>query len=130
MKGIFSIIISFAILFTSMGFTFSSHYCGGEKQKSAFNIGVTDVSCGMETKSNTSSKLKSNCCKDEYQKIQIDDDYTQQNVKIDLHPNFIVAFVATYFNLFENNAVQKKYALYNPPPLIRDIPIMVQSFLI
>ena len=113
-----------------MGFTFSSHYCGGKKQKTLFNIGVTDVSCGIESETDTCSKLKSNCCKDEYQKIQIDDDYTQQSVKIDLQPTFIIAFFATYFNLSDNNKVQNNFALYNPPPLIRDIPILIQSFLI
>lgn len=44
MNKIFSVILGFVILITSMGFTVSSHVCGGKKVKTVVSVGATDVS--------------------------------------------------------------------------------------
>ena len=65
MSKIFSVILSFVILITSMGFTVSSHICGGKKVKTVLSVGAADVSCGMEKNENncaTKKQMKPNCC--------------------------------------------------------------------
>jgi len=134
MKKIFSVILSLVILVTSMGFTVSSHICGGKKVKTELSIGATDVSCGMEKNTNncTSNKqMKSNCCKDEYQLIQNDEDFSQQITHFDFSPDFLIAFITSYVELFENETTEIDFfANHSPPPLIKDIPVLIQSFLI
>jgi hypothetical protein len=130
----FSVILSLVILATSMGFTVSSHICGGKKVKTELSIGATDVSCGMEKNANncTSKKqMKPDCCKDEVQLIQNDKDYTQRLISFDFSPNFLIAFITSYVKLFENETTEIDFFLdYSPPPLIKDIPVLIQSFLI
>jgi len=134
MNKIFSVILSLVILTTSMGFTVSSHICGGKKVKTVFSVGVADVSCGMEKKANDCSskkQMKKNCCEDEVQLIQNDKDYIQQITNFDFSPNFLIAFVTTYVELFENETTEIDFfSDHSPPPLIRDIPVLIQSFLI
>jgi len=117
-----------------MGFTVSSHICGGKKVKTVFSVGVADVSCGMEKKANDCSskkQMKKNCCEDEVQLIQNDKDYIQQITNFDFSPNFLIAFVTTYVELFENETTEIDFfSDHSPPPLIRDIPVLIQSFLI
>lgn len=135
MKKIFSIILSLVILFTSMGFTVSSHICGGKRVETVLNIGITDVSCGME---NTSQKkcadekqMKSNCCQDEFQKIQINDNYTKITSFEHFSPSFTIAFVAILVDLLPNvKTPHLFFKNYLPPPLVKDIKVLVQSFLI
>ena len=135
MKKIFLVILSFVILFASMGFTVSSHICGGKRVKTVLNIGHSDVSCGMENTSNKKcadeKQMKSNCCQDEFQKIQLNDNYTPTVSFKHFSPDFTVVFVAILFDLLPNANVQPFFFKnYLPPPLVKDIKVLVQSFLI
>ncbi|PCJ23027.1 MAG: hypothetical protein COA97_12545 [Flavobacteriales bacterium] len=117
-----------------MGFTVSSHICGGKKVKTVFSMSNADVSCGMEEveiKCDTETQIKSNCCKDEFRLMQIDADYTQQLTRIDFSNDFLIAFAGVYFDLFKNTTTDKDFFNnHSPPPLIKDIPVLIQSFLI
>ena len=117
-----------------MGFTISSHDCGGKRVKTVLNIGHADVGCGMaENPKNCSDEeeMASDCCKNGFQNIQIEDDYTSQVSAIDFSTDFVVAFVATYFNLFQTiETEQDLFVNCSPPPLIKDIPVLVQAFLL
>lgn len=134
MKKILSVILSVVILFVSMGFTVSSHKCGGKRVKTVLNIGNADVSCGMETTKKDCSddkQMNSNCCQDQFQKIQLNDDYTQVISFKNFTPDFTVIFVAILFNILPTENVQTfSFKDYLPPPLIKDIKVLVQSFLI
>jgi hypothetical protein len=134
MKTIFSLILSLVILITSMGFTVSSHVCGGKKVKSVVSLGTADVSCGMEKKANNCSTkpiMKDNCCEDEFKLIQNDEDFTQQVTSVDFSPHFLIAFVISYVELFDNETTETDFfADHSPPPLIKDIPVLMQTFLI
>ena len=134
MKKIFSVILSLVILFTSMGFTLSSHKCGGKRVKTVLNIGNADVSCGMETTKKGCSddkQMNSNCCQDEFQKIQLNDNFTKTVSFEKLSPNFTVVFVSILFDLLPTvNTQSFFFKNYLPPPLVKDIKVLVQSFLI
>ncbi|MBL4668450.1 MAG: hypothetical protein JKY30_04225, partial [Flavobacteriales bacterium] len=96
--------------------------------------GSADVSCGMEKNANncaTEKETKPNCCQDEFELIQNDEDYTQQQLKVDFSNNFLIVFIASYVELFQTEATDVDFFTdHSPPPLIRDIPVLVQSFLI
>ena len=134
MKKIFSVILSLVILITSMGFTVSTHICGGKKVKTVLGIGAADVSCGMEKNANncaSKKQMNANCCQDEFQLIQNDEDYTQQVIDFELSPDFFFAFVTSYVELFyAENLEYDFFTDHSPPPLIKDIPVLIQSFLI
>ncbi len=134
MKKFFSVILSLVFLMTSMGFTVSSHICGGKRVKTVVSMSVADVSCGMEkTRNNCASgeQMRSNCCQDEFLLMQLEENYTQQLTEVDFSNDFLVAFVVAYFDLIENTIAKKDlFHDLSPPPLIRDIPVFVQSFLI
>ncbi len=135
MKKIFSAILSLVILFTSMGFTVSSHECGGKRVKTVLSIGNANVSCGMETTTgdceSSTKKMKANCCKDEFQKIQLNDDYTQTTTFVHFSPDFTTVFAAILFDLLPNVSTQSFFFKnYLPPPLVKDIKVLVKSFLI
>ncbi len=134
MKKVFSVILSLVILVTSMGFTVSSHICGGKRVKTEFGLTTIDVSCGMEKKVSSCAseeQMKPNCCKDEFQLIQIEEDYTQQLTKINFSLDFFIAFATSYIELLHNETTEIDFFTdHSPPPLIRNIPVLVQSFLI
>jgi len=117
-----------------MGFTVSSHICGGHKVKSVISIGNADVSCGMEKKKSdceTKSLMKDDCCQDEFQLIQNDENYTQQVTDFDFSNDFLIAFVTSYVELLETETTEVDFFTdHSPPPLIKDIPVLIQSFLI
>jgi hypothetical protein len=134
MKQFLSVILSLVVLITSMGFTVSSHMCGGKKVKTVLSIGSSDVSCGMEKNRNncaTGQQMRDDCCQDEFQIIQNDEDYTQQITDFDFSADFFIAFVTSYVELFQTETTEIDFFTdHSPPPLIKDIPVLIQSFLI
>ena len=117
-----------------MGFTLSSHFCGGKRVKTELTLFNNDVSCGMEETTNScesKEQMKANCCQNEFQKIQLEDEYNLQQIQIKLSSDFVFAFVVTYLDL-ALYSLSEYYVFqdHSPPPIIRDIPVLVQSFLI
>lgn len=119
---------------TSMGFTVSTHFCKGKKVKMGISIGPSDVTCGMEKNDNncaSSKQMKPNCCKNEVELIQSDEDYTQPLTEFDFNTHYLIAFVIAYVELLEHKSVNLDYIEdTSPPNLIRDIPVLNQTFLI
>jgi hypothetical protein len=71
------------------------------------------------------------CCENQYQSLDIDDDYKrtifQSNVNIDFIASFIVSFFQV--SLFSENK-ENQYANYLPPLLECDVTVLHQVFLI
>ena len=126
--------MAFVVLFTSAGFTVASHSCGGEVVKTALSLGNTDISCGMENEDmvcETEEELKSNCCHNEFQQIQLDEEFTLKVNTENVNPQFLVSFLSVHFNPFQlEKLIADNFSDRAPPRLIRDIPLEVQSFLI
>lgn len=133
MKQVISFILSFVILFTSMGFTLSSHYCGGKKVKTVLNLGKSDVSCGMKDvikECSNHKQFKKKCCQNEFQKIQVEDDYTPQVADYNLETKFVSIFLYITSNILNVELEEDTFNNHSPPILVRNIPILIQSFLI
>ena len=126
--------MAFVVLFSTMSFTISEHYCGEMLVDSA--LFSKAESCGMEMQKPAPlegcSIQKESCCNNVLVQIE-----GQSELKTNLsdlsHEQevFIALYIDSYLNLFEgldNNIVPFRY--YSPPLLIRDIQLLDEVFLI
>ncbi|WP_179354332.1 HYC_CC_PP family protein [Winogradskyella vidalii] len=130
---IMSLSMAFVVLFSTMSFTLSMHYCGDTLVETAMFHKAEG--CGMEM-DNPSTKgcsiTKKNCCNDE--QLVVDGQYELQLQvdKISLEQQvFIASFVYTYINLFEgldNNV--SSFEEYEPPLVIKEIFKIDETYLI
>lgn len=124
------------VLFSTMSFSVDMHYCGDHLVDFSFTEKVD--TCIMRAEMSKSSsecaimKMEMDCCSDAEVVIK-----GQDNLKISLdqltfgQQLFVVSFTCSYINLFEGNDENIiPFKDYSPPPLIRDIQILDQTFLI
>lgn len=133
-RKISAIVMAFVVLLSTMSFTISQHYCGGEIVDSALFSKVDACSMDMQKTSseNDSCDNDNNCCKDIIKHIE-----GQSDLKVDFsslnyeQQVFVAFFVYSYINLFEGlkeNIIPFKY--YTTPFLVTDILVLDQVFLI
>lgn len=133
-KKISAIFMAFVVLFSTMSFTISEHYCGDLLIDSA--LFSKAESCGMEMQKPSPTEdcsiNKDNCCSDVVMQFE-----GQTNLKTDFtnlsfeQQVFLTSFTYSYLNLFEGldeNIVPFKG--YSPPLLVKDIQTLDQVFLI
>ena len=142
MKQVFhkitSFLMAFVVLFSTMSFTISEHYCGEILVDTA--IFHKAKSCGMDAANlqteNTSDEdcsiKKKNCCSEKETVIDGQDELKLSLDHFSLDKQLIVAsFVYTYLNLFEGleeNVIP--FQDYSPPVVVKDILLLDESFLI
>jgi hypothetical protein len=140
-KNAISIFLAMLILISNMGFTFATHYCGGQAVKSELGIGDHhSLDCGMTTmdvKKEKSSDglqyLAEDCCHNVAFEIVIKDDYQFSVENLTLTPHFTIALFSCFFDFDISELSQQltEYIDYTPPPLIKqDVQVLFQSFLI
>ena len=126
--------MTFVVVFSTMSFTISEHYCGDHLVDSA--LFSKAESCGMEMQKPSPTKdcslKKDNCCSDIIKQIEgqgeLKIDFTSLNFEQQV---FVASFVYSYINLFEGldkNVVPFKN--YSPPLIVTDIQVLDQVFLI
>lgn len=129
-----AILMAFVVLFSTMSFSISEHYCGDHLVDSS--LFSKAESCGMEMGNPVPPKdcsiQKDDCCSDIIKQIE-----GQTNLKTGVsnlnfeQQLFVASFVYTSINLFEGlatNIVPFKY--YSPPLLVKDIQVLDEVFLI
>ena len=136
MKRLSAILLSLIMLFSSMGITYSTHYCMGRAVESKLMIGEHDLSCGMSEMDNACDSevarfMAPGCCDNTTLSIETEEDYQKQAQKFSLDNSFLFAFSYTllYSNSF--NAEQSvAHSDHHPPPLEQDYLSLYQSFLL
>lgn len=139
MKKVLSIFLSALLFISSTGFTVSNHYCGGLLEKIEIGFSGEKLVCEMSKmevvceKHPSSEKMeKASCCSNEYINFSIEDNFEIAKVEEkDISHTFLIAYSfvnAGYF--FVDQQKDFNLLLYTPPLLERDIPVLVQSFLI
>lgn len=122
---ILSSLMALLVLASTVSWTVDKHICMGRVMDISLFSHADD--CGM-----SSMDMEKSCCNDESftvqgqhdLKITFDDFSLEQQL-------FIVSFVQAYFHLIEVDSEESNnFNDYNPPPLIRDIQILDQTFLI
>lgn len=133
-KKISAILMVFVVVFSTMSFTISEHYCGHHLVDSG--LFSKAESCGMEMKKPTSTKdcsvKKDNCCSDVVKQFEGQNELKTDTSNLNFEQEiFIASFIYSYINLFEGldkNIVPFKN--YSPPLLVTDIQVLDQVFLV
>ncbi len=136
MKQLTSILLTLLLLISNTGITYAQHFCGGHQMIAKVTIGQERLSCGMAAvkdlcdeshKSDTHS-----CCNNQYTQVEFDDTVEQPLIEFQIIPLLDVINKAFIPDGFEIRKLQKQvvYTLYRPPPLVKDIPVFLETFLI
>jgi len=126
--------LALIVLLSTVSFTVDSHYCGDTLVDSSL-FGHVET-CGMEVQQQSPSSecdiSKKDCCSDEQVIVEGQDTLKTSFDKLDKDQQlFVAAFIHTYTNLFfESQEDLNSYRDYTPPPLVRDIQVLDQTFLI
>lgn len=142
MKKIFSILLSFILLASHLNLALGTHFCGGEAVETQITMGEAHFGCGMsdkdlscknsgETNNHDVSIDKVPCCENEYQHLQVENEFVKDAAQLSFNVDFAVAFIYTTFNvdLFPK-IVPQSFTAHSPPPLEKDIQVLFQTFLI
>lgn len=131
-----SSILALIVLFSTMSFSLDMHFCGDHLVD--FSLFESVDTCMMKVETTKSSSectlmdTEMDCCTDVEVVLQGQDELKISFDQITFDQQvFVASFVFSYINLFEGfdkNIVPFKE--YSPPPLIRDIQILDQTFLI
>ncbi len=133
-KNIASVFLAFLVLFSTMSFTISEHYCGNTLVDTS--IISKAKTCGMEIQEKSPKESctieKKDCCKDVVKVIEGQDDLKIDYSKISFEQElFIASFLYTYINLFEG--LDKKaipFNDYSPPLIVKDIHVLDEVYII
>jgi hypothetical protein len=121
---ILSSLMALLVLASTVSWTVDKHICMGRVMDISLFSHADD--CGMDM------DMEKSCCDDESFTVQGQDDLKISLENFDLDQQiFLVSFVQTYFHLFEIDSEEPStFSEYNPPPLIRDVQVLDQTFLI
>ncbi|RDV16168.1 hypothetical protein DXT99_05725 [Pontibacter diazotrophicus] len=131
--------LTLLVLVSSTGMAVGMHICGGELRD--VTLFGTAADCPMEKQQEdlppchaAEKEADDNCCEDH--KVVVErTDATSEHDAITLSKTLDIKFIAAVqtiiLQLFAPEAaIQPTYARYASPPLARDIPVLVQSFLL
>ncbi|MCR9264045.1 MAG: hypothetical protein NXH86_07785 [Flavobacteriaceae bacterium] len=119
-----SSVMALLVLASTVSWTVDKHICMGKVQDISFFAHADD--CGMDM------EMEKSCCDEESFTVQGQDDlkisFDDFSVGQQL---FLVSFVHSYFYLFEDKVEEiSSFRDYAPPPLIQDVQVLHQTFLI
>ena len=121
---------------STSGVAYAQHFCGDFEMVATLTLGEEKLSCGMadlEDDTCTDEKAESHsCCDNQYTKITTDENFNASQDTFQVPANFAVAFISIFILQTENYATNTiaSFSEYNPPPLIKNIPVLYESFLI
>ena len=142
LRKILHIVMVLVLVTANLGLTISTHYCQGEAIKSQVNLLPEDLDCGMMgMNSSCNIPVKNDnhkthidnipCCQNEYQTIQLTEDFIRDATPITFHVDFAIAIVYATLNLnLFPNSTQQSHTEYHSPPIEKDIQVLFQTFLI
>ncbi|MGB5436356.1 MAG: hypothetical protein WBM98_10745 [Maribacter sp.] len=124
------------VLFSTMSFSLDMHFCGDHLVDFSFFDHVDN--CMMKSQMSKSPRectmmdMDMDCCTDVEVVLQGQDDLKISFDQITFDQQvFIASYVYSYINLFEGfDQHVVPFKDYSPPPLIRDLQILDQTFLI
>ena len=124
------------MLVSSMGITFSTHYCMGRAVDSQLMIGAHELSCGMMDMESSCDRegdviMPPGCCDNSTISIEIKDDYNIDFHSLSLDITFLYEFTYTLLTFSPAGLdLHIPRSDFHPPPLAHDYQSMYQSFLL
>lgn len=143
-----ALFMAFLMFSSSIGFSMDMHYCGDELKSFSF-FGEAEAcemmhpkqekkcnhSCCKSSKKeikscHNSGITKGNCCHNERFVIDNGGELEIAHFSLEQFQQVLVAVIVFFPNvkLFKTTSKQVNYTCYNPPPLLKDIPILHQVF--
>ena len=116
---IFPFLLALLVFFSSAGIVLPKHHCQLKAQNES--LSCADTGC------------QKGCCSTELQYFQLDQDQSIPSLDNGLNSTvnyFFVATVNAFIIVHEGRQHEQLFFNYKPPPLLRDIPVLVQSFLL
>ena len=127
-----STVLALLVLVSTFSFTVDRHYCGSFLVDQA--VFSKALSCGMDMHSHSETDLmdQDNCCRNQNISVKGQDELKISIQSLDLDQQlFLTAFTYSYNNLFEGLPQQViPYRDYTPPLIVKDIPVLNDTFLI
>lgn len=126
--------MAFVVMFSTMSFTVSMHYCGDTLVDTA--IFHKAKGCGMEMQKDTTNSecsiAKKNCCSDRQIVVSGQDELQLTVDKVSFGQQvFIASFAYTYINLFEGLEENiTPFSDYSPPLVVKNIQKIDETYLI
>ena len=136
MKQITSILLTLLLLISNTGITYAQHFCGGHQMMAKVTIGQERLSCGMAPVKDLCDESHQSdthsCCNNLYTQVAFDDTVEQPTVEFQLTPPLKANTTTFSASVYEILTLQKEvvYTIYNPPPLIKNFPVLFDTFLI
>jgi len=116
------------ILLTTAGFSLHKHHCTVTKETTT-SVSHVKNCCGIEDE----KEFPEGCCHDETEIIQLDTELSLPATIHEFAPELFVAIIhcfVLYTSLGYEDKSSSKYLNYKPPLILKDIPVLIQSFLI
>lgn len=135
MQKAISILLTILILASSSGVTYAKHFCGEFEVLSTITFGEKDLSCGMSMDADDCDDKEQepiDCCKNEYENIDIDDNFSLASFDVLINVPFIASLISVFVLQHTDFDTQSQhaYAYYDPPPIDRDLSVLYQVFII
>ena len=121
------------LLASTTSWTVGKHYCMDRLMDVSFFADADDCGMGMAFSEGISeTEEKNSCCDDEIVIVEGQDDLKLSFDQLTFDQQlFVASFVPSNINLFEGLEENvAPFRDYSPPPLIRDVQILDQTFLI
>ncbi|MDH3710413.1 MAG: hypothetical protein OER04_11020 [Cyclobacteriaceae bacterium] len=129
-RKITTICLALLLMVSTSGLTINKHYCLGflkdisilhEASSCMAEMNLQEEECPME------------CCEETSESVMVDD-FKQAGFNTNLAPDLKLIAVISHFladaQLISSEISHNHFQYYSPPLIDRDIPIMVQSFLL
>jgi len=127
-----STVLALLVLVSTFSFTVDKHFCGSFLvDQAVFSKALT---CGMDMHSHSGTDVmdQDNCCRNQNISVDGQDELNISFNSMDFDQQvFITAFTFSFNNLFEGLPQQViPYKNYTPPLIVKDIPVLNDTFLI
>ena len=99
MQKVISIVLTILMLASSTGVTYAKHFCGDFEVISTITLGEKNLSCGMKMDAkgcDNEIQEDRHCCKNKYENVATDDNYSLSLFDVQINVPFIASFVSIF----------------------------------
>ena len=135
MQRLFSFILSLLLLLSSTGLTYAQHYCGEFKMMEKITFGKEQLSCEMamiDDACGDENEDEHDCCDNQYTNISLDDNFAQASFDIIFNEAIVVSLISVF--VLDQSEISNQefpqFSEYHPPPILKNIPVLYETFLI
>ncbi len=127
-----STVLALLVLVSTFSFTVDKHFCGSFLVDQAVLSKASTCSMVMHSHSGTDLMDQDNCCSNQNISVEGQDELKVSFNSMDFDQQvFIAAFTFSFNNLFIGLPQQViPYKNYTPPLIVKDIPVLNDTFLI